>query len=120
VQWYESAAACDILEQRSFLFRLNPINVGVYDQRGIAREIRLIDIRHLIGVAQVNAALFQHRRKLLKSLGRTMGSVVTQEQNVEVSRNSQGAAETDNVKGDEETQQNPENQTMVHQFLRLM
>src|SRR5262249_19036483 len=83
VQRDEALAALDEVEQRLLLFRGNLGGVGVDHQPVVAGEQLWIEGVHLVGVGELDAALFQHRLQLAEALRRPVVAVVAEEEDLD-------------------------------------
>src|SRR5262249_7500062 len=81
VQWNESLAAANKVEQCLFLRRRNHVDIGVKNQAVKPRKwVRRQPLVRIIDVLQVDIPLRKHRRNLSEPFSRPMVSVITQEQ----------------------------------------
>ena len=84
VQWHESSAAFDVVEQRFGLRRFDAIDVGVQRERIVLAQVREVQIFHLVGVCNFDTAFRHYRLQLLEAIFRTVVSVVAQEEHVQI------------------------------------
>ena len=83
MQRNESLAASDVVEQGLFLLGFDLRRIGDDHEACVLAERLGIQVRHLVGIRQLDASLFEYRLELLEAVCRPVVAGVAEEEELE-------------------------------------